>query len=49
MLRALRNTNSFLPNEREISAGLELDRSAAERFYALRRLETHPGGNISGR
>jgi hypothetical protein len=42
MLRARHNANLFLQNEREISAGLvekflKLDRSVAERFYALYR------------
>jgi ABC-type nitrate/sulfonate/bicarbonate transport system substrate-binding protein len=47
MLRALRNTNLFLQNQREISAGLvekllKLDRPVAERFYALYREQFNP-------
>ena len=47
MLRALRNASLFLQNEREISAGLvekllKLDRSVAERFYALYREQFNP-------
>ncbi len=47
MLRALRNANLFLQNQREISAGLvekllKLDRSVAERFYALYREQFTP-------
>ena len=47
MLRALRNANSFLQNQREISPGLvekllKLDRPVAERFYALYREQFNP-------
>jgi hypothetical protein len=47
MLRARRNANLFLQNEREISAGLvekllKLDSSVAERFYALYREQFNP-------
>ncbi len=47
MLRVLRNANSFLKNQREISAGLvekllKLDRAVAERFYALYREQFNP-------
>jgi hypothetical protein len=47
MLRALRNANLFLQYQREISAGLvekllKLDRSIAERFYALYREQFNP-------
>jgi hypothetical protein len=47
MLRALRNANSFLQNQREISAGLvekllKLDRPVRERFYALDREQFNP-------
>jgi hypothetical protein len=42
MLRALRNANLFLQNQREISAGLveklmKLDRPVVARFHALPR------------
>jgi ABC-type nitrate/sulfonate/bicarbonate transport system substrate-binding protein len=47
MLRALRNANLFLQNQREISAGLvekllKLERPVAERFYALYREQFNP-------
>jgi hypothetical protein len=42
MLRALRNPSLFLQNQREITAGLELDRPVAEWFYALYREQFNP-------
>ena len=47
MLRALRNAILFLQTQREIGAGLvekllKLDRSAAERFYAIYREQYNP-------
>jgi ABC-type nitrate/sulfonate/bicarbonate transport system substrate-binding protein len=47
MLRALRNANLFLQNQREISVGLvekvlKLERPVAERFYALYREQFNP-------
>jgi hypothetical protein len=47
MLRALRNANTFLQNQREISAGLvekllKLERPVDERFYALYREQFNP-------
>jgi hypothetical protein len=47
MLRALRNANLFLQNQREISAGLvekvlKLEFPGAERFYALYREQFNP-------
>lgn len=47
MLRALRNANLSLQNQREISAGfveklLKLDRPVTERFYALYREQFNP-------
>jgi hypothetical protein len=47
MLRALRNANLFLQNEREISAGLvekllKPERPVAGRFYALYREQFNP-------
>ena len=47
MLRALRNAMLFLQNQREISIGLmekmlKVDRSVAERFYALYREQFNP-------
>jgi hypothetical protein len=43
MLRALRNANLSLQNQREISAGLQLDRPVVEWFYALYREQFNPG------
>jgi hypothetical protein len=47
MLRALRNANLLLQNQREISAGsvekiLKVDHPVAERFYALYREQFNP-------